>query len=78
MRGEDLGVFTHGNVEILNPEHGEPAAGWPDLLGYFKGCCGEEAFDWDNEVVFYQLHPHWMTVYAPAGGEARRQLTAGS
>lgn len=23
MRGEDLGVFTHGNVEILNPEDAE-------------------------------------------------------
>jgi Pyridoxamine 5'-phosphate oxidase len=65
MRGEDLGVFTHGNVEILNHAGREPAAGWPDLLGYFKACYGENAFDWDNEVVFYRLHPHWMTVYAP-------------
>lgn len=24
MRGEDLGVFTHGTVEILNPQDGEP------------------------------------------------------
>jgi hypothetical protein len=65
MRGEDLGVFTHGTVEILNPENGEPAADWPDLLAYFKGFYGDDAFDWDNEVVYYRLHPHWMTVYAP-------------
>jgi hypothetical protein len=65
MRGEDLGVFTHGTVEILNPEDGEPVADWPALLAYFKDFYGDDAFDWDNEVVYYRLHPHWMTVYAP-------------
>jgi hypothetical protein len=65
LRGEDLGVFTHGTVEILNPEEGEPAADWPDLLAYFKDFYGDDAFDWDNEVVYYRLHPHWMTVYSP-------------
>ncbi|SDY41566.1 Pyridoxamine 5'-phosphate oxidase [Micromonospora pattaloongensis] len=65
MRGEDLGVFTHGTVEILNPEDGESASDWPDLLTYFKDFYGGDAFDWDNGVVFYRLHPHWMTVYAP-------------
>lgn len=64
MRGEDLGVFTHGTVEILSPGDEEPAAGWPELLAYFKDFYGAGAFDWDD-VVFYRLHPHWMTVYAP-------------
>ncbi|MEV6140361.1 pyridoxamine 5'-phosphate oxidase family protein [Nocardia sp. NPDC051990] len=64
MRGEDLGVFTHGTVEILNPEDGEPAADWPDLLAHFKDFYGDDFFDWDNDVVYYRLHPHWMTVYA--------------
>jgi general stress protein 26 len=65
MRGEDLGVFTHGTVEILNPRDGEAAPDWPDLLAYFKDFYGDDAFDWDNDVVYYRLHPHWMTVYAP-------------
>ncbi|WP_067831986.1 pyridoxamine 5'-phosphate oxidase family protein [Actinomadura kijaniata] len=65
MRGEDLGVFTHGTVEILNPRDGEPAADWPYLLAYFKEFYGDDAFDWDDEVVFYRLRPHWMSVYAP-------------
>ncbi|NGN66234.1 pyridoxamine 5'-phosphate oxidase family protein [Streptomyces sp. A7024] len=71
MRGEDLGVFTHGQVEILNPAagDGEPAADWPDLLAYFKEFYGDDGFDWDNEVVFYRLHPHWMTVFAPDHGK---------
>ncbi|MER5702841.1 pyridoxamine 5'-phosphate oxidase family protein [Micromonospora sp. NPDC002296] len=65
LRGEDLGVFTHGTVEILNPQDGEPAEDWPDLLAYFKDFYGEDSFDWDNDIVYYRLHPHWMTVYAP-------------
>lgn len=65
LRGEDLGVFTHGTVEILNPQDGEPAADWPDLLDYFTSFYGKDAFDWDNDVVYYRLHPHWITVYAP-------------
>lgn len=68
MRGEDLGVFTHGTVEILNretPGVGEPAADWPDVLAYIKDFYGEAAWDWDNDVVYYRLRPHWMTVFAP-------------
>jgi hypothetical protein len=65
MRGEDLGVFTHGMAETLNPEGGEPVADWPDLLTYLKDFYGDDAFDWDKDVVYYRLHPHWMTVYAP-------------
>ncbi|WP_341716042.1 pyridoxamine 5'-phosphate oxidase family protein [Micromonospora sp. FIMYZ51] len=65
MRGEELGVFTHGTVEVLNPQGSEPAPDWPDLLRYFKDFYGDDAFEWDNEVIYYRLHPHWMTVYAP-------------
>ncbi|TDD21238.1 pyridoxamine 5'-phosphate oxidase family protein [Nonomuraea diastatica] len=64
MRGEDLGVFTHGTVEILNPEDSEPAEDWPDLLAYLKDFYGDFS-DWGNDVVYYRLHPHWMTAYAP-------------
>ncbi|MEV0385791.1 pyridoxamine 5'-phosphate oxidase family protein [Nonomuraea sp. NPDC050643] len=65
MRGEDLGVFTHGRAEILNPQDGEPAADWPDLLAYLKGFYGDDHLDWDDDVVYYRLHPQWMTVYSP-------------
>lgn len=65
LRGEDLGVFTHGTVEILNPEDRPAAPDWPYLLAYFQDFYGADAFDWDREVVYYRLHPHWMTVYAP-------------
>lgn len=45
MRGEDLGVFTHGTVETLNPERAQPTADWPELLAYFKDFYGDDAFD---------------------------------
>jgi hypothetical protein len=51
-------------VEILNPQDAESAADWPDLLAYLKGFYGDDSFDWDNDVVYYRLHPHWTTVYA--------------
>lgn len=65
MRGEDLGVFTHGTVQTLNPADSEPAADWPELLAYFQDFYGVDAFDWGNEVTYYRLQPHWMTVFAP-------------
>ena len=63
MRGEDLGVFTHGHVKILNGDR--PTDDWPEALAYFKGFYGDDAFDWNNDVVHYRLEPQWMTVYAP-------------
>ena len=65
LRGEDLGVFTHGTVQVLNPADGPAAADWPELLAYFQEFYGANAFDWENEVVYYRLQPHWMTAYAP-------------
>ncbi len=66
MRGEDLGVFAHGTVEEMNPENAETTADWHELLAYLKDFYGDDdAFDWNHEVVYYRLNPHWMTVYAP-------------
>ncbi|MET8544548.1 pyridoxamine 5'-phosphate oxidase family protein [Kitasatospora sp. NPDC004799] len=65
LRGEDLGVFTHGTAEALNPPGGEPSADWQDLRAYLQDFYGADTFDWDNDVVYYRLHPQWMTVYCP-------------
>jgi hypothetical protein len=59
LRGEDLGVFTHGRVETVD------LTAEPGLLAYFQDFYGADAFDWVHEVVYYRLHPHFMTVYAP-------------
>ncbi|MEU1722822.1 hypothetical protein [Nonomuraea sp. NPDC005692] len=60
-------MFTHGTVEILNPEDGEPAADWPYLFAYCKNFYGDDAFDRDDDVVYGRPHPHWMTAYARTG-----------
>lgn len=73
MRGEDLGVFTHGTVQPLNPADHEPAAEWPELLAHLQDFYGPDAFDWENEVSYYRLKPHWMTAYAP---DVRKLLDA--
>ena len=65
IQGEELGVFTHGTVEILNPLVGDRANDWPELVAHFQKIYGDDAFDWDVEVIYFRLHPHWMTVYAP-------------
>ncbi|MGW1458172.1 pyridoxamine 5'-phosphate oxidase family protein, partial [Streptomyces albidoflavus] len=40
-------------------------ADWQELLAYLKDFYDDDAFDWNREVVYYRLNPHWMTVYAP-------------
>ncbi|WP_225755315.1 pyridoxamine 5'-phosphate oxidase family protein [Actinotalea sp. Marseille-Q4924] len=65
LRGEDLGVFAHGRVEELNPLGADPATDWAEVRTYLQELYGGDAFDWDTDVVYYRLQPHWMTVYAP-------------
>ncbi|MGW9602511.1 pyridoxamine 5'-phosphate oxidase family protein, partial [Streptomyces albidoflavus] len=51
LRGEDLGVFTHGTVEELNPENAQTTADWQELLAYLEDFYDDDAFDWNREVV---------------------------
>ncbi|GAA4603196.1 hypothetical protein BJY16_004530 [Actinoplanes octamycinicus] len=59
LRGEDLGVFVHGRAEAID------LTAEPEVLDYLKEFYGADAFDWTTEVVYYRLHPHFMTVYCP-------------
>ncbi|WP_433555496.1 pyridoxamine 5'-phosphate oxidase family protein [Pseudonocardia xinjiangensis] len=63
LRGEDLGVFVHGVVEILNPVDGPGHPDWPATHEYLHAFYGGGSFDW-SDVVYYRLRPTWMTVYA--------------
>ncbi|MBV9846335.1 MAG: pyridoxamine 5'-phosphate oxidase family protein [Kutzneria sp.] len=70
LRGEELGVFTHGTAEVLNPSGGPDDPRWPDVLAYLTGHYGQSPTDW-GDVVYYRLRPHWMAVYsAPGAGQA--------
>lgn len=74
MRGEELGVFTHGQAVELNPIGKEFDPQWPAILEYLTDHYGESAFSWD-EVVFYRIEPHWMVAYSvdPVGLLARTE-----
>ncbi|MGF1600262.1 MAG: pyridoxamine 5'-phosphate oxidase family protein [Acidimicrobiales bacterium] len=69
IRGDELGVFTHGTVVTMNPAGGAADPGWPELRTYLQDHYGDHEFDWDHEVVYFRLRPHWMTVYRGDPGE---------
>jgi hypothetical protein len=64
LRGEEVGVFTHGHAVPLNPQERPEDPGWPETLEYLKWHYGPGAFVW-TEVIFYRIEPTWMVAYAP-------------
>lgn len=67
LRGETLGVFTHGTAETLNPRAGPADPEWGSVLEYLTRQYGESPLNW-GDVVVYRLRPQWMTVFAPEPG----------
>lgn len=63
LRGDDLGVFTHGRVEELNPQAGPADPQWPAILDHLTQHYGSSPLSW-GDVVAYRVRPHWMVVYA--------------
>ena len=70
LRGEALGVFTHGTAEVLNPADGPADPQWPSVLDHLTSHYGGSPLDW-GDVVVYRLHPHWMAAYASQPAELR-------
>lgn len=64
LRGEELGTFTHGRSELLNPAAGPAADEWPEILAHLTRHYGESPEGW-GDVVYFRVHPHWMVAYAP-------------
>jgi hypothetical protein len=62
MRGEALGVFTHGHARPLNLRDEPEDPQWPETLRYLKGHYGPDAFVW-TDVIFYRIEPTWMVAY---------------
>ncbi len=77
LRGDELGVFTHGRVEELNPRAAPADPQWPAILDYLTQYYGSSPLSW-GDVVAYRIRPHWMVAYAadpgsllaPPGGAA--------
>ena len=63
LRGDDLGVFTHGRVEELNPRDAPPDPQWPAILDHLTRHYGSSPLSW-GDVVAYRIRPHWMVAYA--------------
>jgi hypothetical protein len=65
MRGEELGVFTHGHVRVLNPVEGEGEADpqWPEILDYLREHYDTDPLGW-GDIIYYRLDPTWMVCYA--------------
>lgn len=63
LRGEALGVFTHGAAEVLNPPAGQADPDWDAIQAHLTSHYGESPLGW-GDVVMYRLRPHWMAAYA--------------
>lgn len=63
LRGEELGVFTHGYAELLNPVDGEADPWWSWVLPHLAAYYGQSPLDWGG-VSYYRLRPTWMVVFA--------------
>jgi hypothetical protein len=63
LRGEELGVFTHGEAETLNPADGPDDPDWPAVLDYMTAYYGTSPLTW-GDVVYYRLKPTWMAAFA--------------
>jgi hypothetical protein len=63
LRGDELGVFTHGRVEELNPRGAPPDPQWPAILDHLTQHYGSSPLSW-GDVVAYRIRPRWMVAYA--------------
>jgi len=63
IRGEEIGVFTHGKAQPLNPVGGPDDPDWPAVLQYMTDWYGSSPLSW-GDVVYYRLLPDWMVAFA--------------
>lgn len=63
LRGEELGVFTHGRAELLNPADGPATPEFSGTLRHLTDHYGVSPLDW-GDVVIFRLLPHWMAAFA--------------
>lgn len=60
IRGDDLGVFAHGDVEFV--EQGQ--ADWTAIDDHLTKHYGSSPTTWGDDIVYMRLRPHWMVAYA--------------
>lgn len=74
LRGEGLGVFTHGMAEVLNPPAGPADPQWDSIHEHLTKHYGGSPLTW-GDVVYYRLRPHWMVAYAPQSQASQSRST---
>jgi len=77
IRAEEVGVFTHGKAQPLNPLGGPDDPDWPAVLQYMTDWYGSSPLTW-GDVVYYRLLPDWMVAFASNPDELMAGLGAGS
>ena len=60
LEGDDLGVFTHGQVEFLDAGHAERAEVEAHLTAHY----GSSPSTWGDDIVYCRIEPTWMVGYA--------------
>ncbi|GAA2758558.1 pyridoxamine 5'-phosphate oxidase family protein [Actinopolymorpha rutila] len=60
LRGDDLGVFTHGVAEFLSPDHPD----WQPIEDHLVRHYGSSPTSWGEEIVYVRVRPQWMVAYA--------------
>lgn len=65
MRGEQVGIFTHGQAVPLNPEGTSSDPTWPTVRDYLVSHYDDDSDNpfWD-ENAWYRIDPHWMVAYS--------------
>ncbi|TDO30613.1 pyridoxamine 5'-phosphate oxidase [Kribbella sp. VKM Ac-2527] len=58
--GERIGVFSHGTVEFLTPEHPD----FEEIEEHLTAHYGSSPSSWGPDIVYCRLQPHWMVGYA--------------
>lgn len=58
--GERIGVFSHGDVEFLTPEHPD----FQEIEDHLVAHYGSSPSTWADDIVYCRLQPHWMVGYA--------------
>jgi hypothetical protein len=60
LRGDDLGVFTHGVAEFIPREHPD----WAEIEEHLTRHYGSSPTTWGDDIVYLRVEPHWMVAYA--------------
>jgi hypothetical protein len=57
--GERIGVFSHGDVEFLTPEHPD----FEEIEAHLTKYYGSSPSSWGPDIVYCRQQPSWMVGY---------------